>query len=702
MSASVICRACGARLKLPPEFTKKKAKCPKCNARMDVAAALDATAYLPKLAKEAIQTTGSQSTLTPTTEREEDPLPYPSLNPATSSPVTPAKPTKLNDSKKNGSVSPHAQKQLEPLPLDDPPLSLDDTSPHAESPSPPTGPAPFRVPIQVIADSANLFNGPCDAVFVSHGMFLESIPYRPFLYVPLRSTVGFEDRGGLEVKLPDGRRITVSFSGHNAQRLVQDTAAFLAGERGAPSPGEYRGNPLWMFGLVFVLALVPAIGPIVLSRTANFGTETGLKLGVAFAFAGLLANLAIVLRTRMSVLGKIAAMTSIGVVVTGELLFGTAAYLAGRKDAGEPATPELPTPLPPPKPSDQKPDSPPDPPVKHPTTAMDVAYRDGVYRFEDGPDEVTALAVGADSSVLVIGYKNGITRMWRFDRSTIDPSDFDLGPKSDGQPTSIQFDGTGSIIYMTCAGGMVAALWNNPPEMPVKIPGDSFAVYPAPGRERFAALRGNALSIRYVPTSMILKPTPATKKASTPPKAKGFLVTTNTDEILPADVKGPLASPPGRPTFLAWHPTGKLLGGIQDGSILSWGATGPGSTVATREHKAPVRAWAASPSTWDFATGDDKGVIGVWFDKSLSPKTFNASVSAAIAQLSFSPSGSHLAARDSEGVITVWDLSAQRANLKVRRPAAKTIAFGPTDDLLLLSDGKAVELWYIPELDRRP
>jgi WD40 repeat protein len=255
---------------------------------------------------------------------------------------------------------------------------------------------------------------------------------------------------------------------------------------------------------------------------------------------------------------------------------------------------------------------------------------------------------------------------------------------------------------MTCSGGTVAALWNSPPEVPVKIPGDFIALFAAQGGERFASLRGNALTIRHVPTSLIKKPTSVPKKATTHPKTKGFLVTAATDELIPNDAKGQLAAPAGRLTFLAWHPTGQLLGGMPDGSILSWGTTGPGSTIATREHKAPVRAWAASPNTWDFATGDDKGVIGIWANKSMTPKTFIASASAAITHLSFSPSGTHLAAKDAEGTISVWDLSALRAILKVRRPAAKTIAYGPDDDLLLLSDGKAVELWYIPELDRRP
>ncbi len=687
MSASVICRACGTRLKLPPEFTKKKAKCPKCNARVDVAAALNATAYLPTLANESIQTAESRST---PPEREEDPLPYPFINPTTPPLVPPPRPTKPNDSKKNVQASPTTGNQPEPLSLDDdPPAILL------------AGPPPFRVPIQVTADSANLFHGPCEAVFVAHGVFLESIPYRPFLYVPIRSPVSFAGRYGLDVTLPDGRRVAFAFCNHNAQQLAEDTAAFLAGERGVPKPGEYRRSPRWMLGLALMLALSVAVGPIVLSQTANLGTEIGLKLGIAFAVAGLLANAAVVLLTRMSILGKVATMTSIGALVTGLFLFGTTAYLAGRKDASEQSKSELPA-QPPPKPSDQNPKPPPDPPVQRPSTAMDVAYKNGVYRFEDGPDDVSALATAPDCSVLVIGYKNGITRIWRFERATIDPSDFDLGPKSDGPSTNIQFDATGSIIYMTCTGGTVAALWNTPPEVPVKIPGDFIAVFAAQGGERFASLRGNTLTIRHVPTSLIKKPVSAPKKAATPPKTKGFLVTAATDEQIPNDAKGLLAAPAGHLTFLAWHPTGKLLGGMPDGSILSWGASGPGSTIATREHKAPVRAWAASLNTWDFATGDDKGVIGIWADKSMIPKTFIASASAAITHLSFSPSGTHLAAKDAEGTISVWDLSAQRAILKVRRPAAKAIAYGPDDDLLLLSDGKAVELWYIPELDRRP
>ena len=51
-----------------------------------------------------------------------------------------------------------------------------------------------------------------------------------------------------------------------------------------------------------------------------------------------------------------------------------------------------------------------------------MAYNSGVHRFEDGPDDVTALAVTNDGSALVVGYKNGTTRVWSFDQPAIDPA----------------------------------------------------------------------------------------------------------------------------------------------------------------------------------------------------------------------------------------------------------------------------------------
>ncbi len=651
MSFSVICGSCHARLKLPSGCTKKKARCSRCDARIDLTAVLDASAYLPVLVKAA----------TPVPEREEDPLPYLDLNPLakpTHSPPTPLL----------------TQKPSETLSLDDEPLSLDDGT---SATPPPVAPPPLRVPVRVIADSAKLFTGPCEVVMVPHGLYLENISYRPFLYIPVRSQAAPGDRE-LAVTLPDGRAVTLEFTGRNARQLACDTAAFLAGERGAPDPREYR-IPRWLFLVAAVLALGLAAGPIVLSQTAPLGLDIGLLIGAGLAWAGLSANLAVVLFARVTIPGKVVLMALVGAVLTGAFFVGASIFLANRRHEPEPPKPE-----PPPQSPPQMPGPMPGPMPSRPPTAIDKAYTDGVYRFEDGPDEVTALSVSTDDATLIVGYKNGTTRVWNFGQATIDP--FNPGPKCDGAPTRIQFDNTGNIVYLTCNGGTVAALWNAPPEVPVKIPGDPFAVFASPKGDRFAAMRGNTLVVRYIPTALLSKP---------PKGTKGFLVTLPKDETIPIDTRATLVAPQ-RPTFLAWHPTGKLLAGQSDGSVLSWGAAGPGYTVTTREHKTAVRAWAASPATWDFATGDDKGVVGLWENKAMKPRTFAAS-QAAIRQLVFSPSGSHLAVVDGAGGVSVWDLFETQSILKITRVGAK-VAFGPNDDLLLLSDGKAIELWSVSEL----
>jgi hypothetical protein len=670
---------------LPPQFTKKKAKCPRCNKLVDVTAALNATAYLPTLSGPTKPVAAAKSGGLPDwIPREEDPLPYPSLDPLKPPPARQIAP-------KPAQPAPQAP------PSDDAPLSLDD-DPAPPAPAPQAAPDPLRVPIQVVADSANLFLGPCDAVFIEHGLFLECIPYRPFLYAPVRSPVQQSSRRVVRFALPDARTIAIEFTGHNASRLAEDATAFLEGRRAVLDPADYPTNPPWLLALALLFALGLAIGPIALSRATALSQGTSVTAALVFGLAGLAANAAIVLATRLPVAGKVAAMTGLGVAVSVFLLFGTLAYLAGRKDA---ATESRSGPG-----SEDAAGKPPEPKLastdNSATTAIDAAYRDGVYRFEDGPDEVTSLAVSEDSTILVIGYKNGVTRIWRFEKLTVDPSDFDLGPKSDGPPTAIQFDHTETIVYLTSSGGVTAGLWNAPPTMPVKIPGEPIAIDSAASVERFAALRGNALVLRNVPTDLIKKPVYVPPKKGPAVKSKDFLLSQPADERIPADSKGALNAPPGRLTFLAWHPTGKLLGGLADGSIVSWGAAGPGFTVVSREHKGPVRAWAASPNTWDFATGDDRGVIGLWGNKAMTPKTFIASASAAITHLSFSPTGAGLMARDADGVISVWDLAAQRAVVKARRPASKAIAYGPTDDLVLVSDGKAVELWSLRELDRRP
>ena len=586
MSVPVICQACGTRLTLPPGYTKKQANCPKCGARIDLAVALSASAYLPTITNPPVNS--PQATV-----REEDPLLYPELN----SGLT-ARP--------------------KPPPI---PLSLDDDPPTA-LPPPAAGPKPFRAPACVTADTFGQFLGQCEVVVVAHGLFLENEPFRPFLYVPVHSRVNTAGRRGLTVSLKDGRTVTLEFTGRHAARVADDTAAFLAGERGAPDTRDYCGATMRAL----------AIGGIVL-----------------IAIAGIVC----------------------------------AVYLAGDNPAAHapkppeqaPSEPKLPETIP------TEP-VPPDRP-RRPPSAVDKAYSDGVFRFEDGPDEVTALAVSPDGSTLVTGFKNGTTRVWNFDQPTFDP--ISPGPKCDGAPTRIQFDRVGSVVYIACNGGTVVAPWHNPPEIALKIPGDPLAVrVPWRVSPRFAEIHPRCDT--YQPDCLegedcegLRRHLPRTKH-SRPMKARSPRAAT-------ADV-------------LAWHPTGKLFGVNRWSRVLSWGATGPRFEVISREHKSPVRAWAAAPATWDFATGDDSGVVGLWANKSMTPKLFSVT-KAAIANLAFGPSGAHLAVADAAGGVTVWDLFEERAVLKLTRPTpVKALAFGPSDDLILISAGKTVELWHIDELKK--
>src|SRR5438046_256052 len=114
MPTPVVCRGCGRRLKLPPGFAGKKARCPKCGAKFDPPSAdLEATQYVPTLAAE------------PVCERPPEP---PGSHPGLA-----------------------LKKNEPPLSLDDaePVLSLDDAEPTAAPP--PVLPPPFRFAVEVLA-----------------------------------------------------------------------------------------------------------------------------------------------------------------------------------------------------------------------------------------------------------------------------------------------------------------------------------------------------------------------------------------------------------------------------------------------------------------------------------------------------------------------------------------------------------------------
>jgi WD40 repeat protein len=316
-------------------------------------------------------------------------------------------------------------------------------------------------------------------------------------------------------------------------------------------------------------------------------------------------------------------------------------------------------------------------------------------RIDDGPAEVTALAVAPrDDNTVVIGYADGQTRLWAPDQPTFEA--LPAGPRADGPVQRVQFDTTGRYLYLTCPAGLVVAARDGRTRTPVKIPGGPVAVFVEPNRDRFLAVRGNRAVLRYVPMELVRDP-PAAKAV------KGFVIPApgpkGSDEVIPVGARVDYAVPAPL-TFLAWHPAGKVLAGQPDGTIVTWPLPGPRAEPVTRVHKAPVRAWAAA-GTGDFATGDDNGLVGVWPNKSLSPRTFGDGA-AAVTQLAFDGRGARLAVADADGELSVWDAGARERLFRVRRAApVKAMTFGPTDHFLLIGDGKGVEVWSVAALAKK-
>jgi hypothetical protein len=522
-------------------------------------------------------------------------------------------------------------------------------------------------------------------VFVDHGVFLEVEALKPFLYIPVGCRADQPGPGELTVTLPDRRAITLRVAARYARPLARDAVGFLAGRRPAPAASEYRRA--WLLLTALVLSLGAAAGPLGLSQTADLGLDFGLVLGAAFALVALIANAAVVLFARWSVPAQLAVMTVLCALVTGVFFFGATAYLAGRKRAEQVVTPPDPgpntgardtNPTPPPGPAD------PDPGPRRPPTHADKAYASGSSALEDGPAEVTALAISADANHLAVGYADGTTRVCALDQPTFEP--LLAGPKADGPVTRVQFDAASRFLFATTATGVVGAPRNGAPPAPARIVGPFVAVAPdvVNDRVRFAAVRGNLVAQRTVPAAFV----------SNPPKAKGFATVGPKDES--AAASAPDTGKPNGPTFLAWAPTDKLLAAAPDGTITVWSAAMKVETV-NRDHKAPVKAWAACAGTGDFATGDDKGTVLLWpyKGKPVAEPVFTAPVTG----MSFAPSGARLAATDASGALAIVEVPTGKVIQRKKFPApVKALAFGPNEDTLTIAAGKAAEVWWLREL----
>ncbi|MBM3983491.1 MAG: WD40 repeat domain-containing protein [Planctomycetes bacterium] len=685
MAVRLVCKACGKRLKLPDGAARaRSAKCPKCMAPIDLAAALEASAYLPTV---AISKPGGVA-LAPKPAAligEEDPLPYlPAEPPKPAKPAAPV--TKTAEAQKPTAPAP----KPEPLPLDDAPLSLDDDP--APEGAPPEPEPPFRMPVLVLADSARQIVGACSAVFVPHGLFLEHEPMQPFLYVPVGCPAEVPAPGEVLIVLPDARAVTVRFAGRAARPLARDARAFLAGERPAPAAAEYR-RKWWMLWAALIFGLGLAVGPLALTRITELNRDLALHVGAVFAGLGLLANVAVVLFSRRAVPGQLVTMACAGAVGTGVFLFGATAYLLGIKTGTDAARasveqPQAQTPVPPDHPTPGP--TPPDP--ARPPSHVDRARAKGVSVLEDGPAEVTALGLAADNNALAIGYLDGTTRVWPLDQPTFDA--MQPGPKADGPVTRIQFDSSSRFLFATTTYGVVAAPRGGVVMSPAKIPGGPVAVAPdlASERVRFAAVRGNTIQHRFLATTFIANP-PKKDKDKT-----AFTFPGKGDEVTP----GASAPDPGKPngaagpTFLAWGAGNRLFAGLNDGAIAIWTDT-MRPEPQSRDHKATVKAWARA-GTGDFATGDEQGNVGVWSAKGGKP-TVSSVLATPITALAFAPSGARLAVADGTGWLVIWDVATNKALHRVKRPApVRAVAFGPADDVVILGARNTVEVWSVAEL----
>lgn len=505
---------------------------------------------------------------------------------------------------------------------------------------------------------------------------------KPWAYVPAGTPIERLNRTDVMATLPDQRVLALRFEGPSAAALARDTLAFLRGQRPAPVAADYR-RTWWLGAMAVIFALGLALGPLLCAQQEEVSTELGLVVGGVLAVGGLLANAAIVWLSRWPVSAQILGMAGVAVGGTGVFLYGAWAYRMGWDHAQAelrrevPASPPVAEPEPSPPPSEEPPPRPP--------SHLDLAQKHGASALEDGPADVTALALAPDGNTLGVGYADGQSRLWLLDQPTFES--WLLGPKADGTILRMQFDRSSSFVFAHTTTGVFVAPRTGLSTVPVKIPGTPVAIASAlaDDRIRLVAVRGNTLQHRVLPVSFVLHP---------PTKARDIAIPGKTDEITPINIPRDPPKPPG-PTFLGWGGD-RLYAGHPDGTITMYNLAMRPEAPA-RDHRAAVRAWAES-ATGDFATGDEKGTVALWSAKGGKPTLWPVFDGTAVTGLSFNRSGSQLAITDNTGWLAIWDISAGRLRHRIKRPSpVRVIAFGPSDDLLLLAARRTVEVWSLPQ-----
>ncbi|MFO0804527.1 MAG: WD40 repeat domain-containing protein [Gemmataceae bacterium] len=568
--------------------------------------------------------------------------------------------------------------------LDDalPPDPRREPAPPPPPPEPEPAPPPFRFALEVLADSHRQLLGPLQGVLTPHGLFLEAEPDRPRMYFPVGTHVEGED-GELELAVP-GRRLEVRF---RSSELAADTAAFLLGARPVPLPAEYR-PPWWLAGVGAIFALGFASGPILLAAVSErLDLAPSIALAAAFAVLAGIANAGIALYANLPAGVKIGAMTALSAALLGLFLAGAILFLPSEN--APPAPPPGPPPAPPAPPQPPPPEPPPEPPPA--VTPADFLIRDGVAKFEDGPANVTAMAPMPGENILVC-YADGSSRIWDFNQPAFEPSR--LGPRTPSAVRRVALDPTGEFLMLTCDTGLAFSPLQPPRRAALFVPGEFGGAFFEKNRDRFAVVRGERVIVRYLPMDMV-------KNAPEPRARNGYVTTLPTDETVPLFAPAPgLVPPGGKPTFLAWHPGGRLLAGRPDGTIASLPVGGPTSTpFISAEHRAAVRAWDLSPNG-DFVFGDADGFVGYWPNRTTKITKFRAG-GTAIRSVAFNFCGGEVAVLDDSGRVSFWIPETGKKLYEVKLAGSDgAIAYG-REDVLLVASGRGAAAWWLPELERR-
>ena len=551
MFMRIECRNCGRRLKVPYGANPRKARCPVCGTKVD-----------------------------PGDEEADQKPPSPSRagEPAGTLPVT----------------APEAE---QPLPVKNDPieiLSLDDDgaagSTRKDGDAAKSQPPPYQGAFPPLRFRAVLRSarrdgsgaGPVDVVATPHGLFIETSD-NVRTYVPISSKCEITGPGELTVtaarRVVELRLVGVG----QPDRLARDLVSLLAGANEPIDPADYR-RPGWLYALAGMSAAALAVGPVVLARSTNRTLAGGLAAGGGFAAVGLAVNLLIVFRSRAALGWRTGLMAGAAAALT--LVFAVGAFVFLRTNPAAGGGEDKPAPF------VEFPALPPQPP---PPTYLDAARADGMAKMVDGPADVSALALVPGRPTLLAAYEDGSTRIWPLDRPTFDG--WQIGPKCDGPCRQLTFTGAGGTAVLSCPGGSLAVPLDAPPINPLKIPGDFVSVQGSAGKEkdRFAALRAGKMAVRFLPPNLVSHP------VGTP--VKGVVRLGPKQEAVDPLYKNDLPAP-AKLTFLTWHPSGVLLGGLPDGSVIVWSAAEKTFHTENPTHKAPVRvvSHGAMRPTWRWAT----------------------------------------------------------------------------------------------------